>query len=101
MMDYNPNNRPTASECLQHEYFKIKIPIPINASVAEFNEEEHEEFKQTFTHTRTKDNFGSQMKSEISKKSESEPVMKISSLSMMKRARYQPNVNTRQFYKRR
>jgi hypothetical protein len=69
----------------------------MNASVAEFDEEEHEEFKHTFTHTRTKENFGSQMKSEIKKKAAEEKDNKISSLSMMKRARYRPNVNTRAF----
>ena len=58
MLDYNPNKRPTASEWLQHEFFKITIPIPINASTTENDEEDKEEFKQTFTWTKTLEKFG-------------------------------------------
>lgn len=35
MLEYDPAKRPTASECLQFEFFKIQIPIPLNANVAE------------------------------------------------------------------
>jgi serine/threonine protein kinase len=31
MLRYDPSKRPTASECLQHPFFKVKIPIPVNA----------------------------------------------------------------------
>ena len=58
MLDYNPNKRPTASECWQHDFFKITIPIPINASTTDNDEEDKEEFKQTFTLTKPLDKFG-------------------------------------------
>jgi serine/threonine protein kinase len=85
MLEYNPNKRPSAAECLQFEYFKISIPIPMNASVSTVDEEDKEEFKQTFTHTRTKENFSAQLKKEV--KAEPQEAT-ISSLEMMKRARY-------------
>lgn len=31
MLRYDPAKRPTASECLQHPFFKVKVPLPINA----------------------------------------------------------------------
>ena len=101
MLDYNPDNRPTASECLQSEYFKVTIPIPLNATTSDYDDEDVEEFKQTFTDRKTTENFSSQMKSEISKnkKQETDLTSSISSLNMMKRARYKPSVNTKQFLK--
>ena len=30
MMRYDPSKRPTASECLQHPYFQIRLPIPLS-----------------------------------------------------------------------
>lgn len=59
MLDYNPHKRPSASECLHFEYFKIAIPIPINASTTELEQEEDkEEFKQTFTLSKKLEAFG-------------------------------------------
>jgi len=31
MLAYDPLKRPTASECLQHSFFKVKLPFPLNA----------------------------------------------------------------------
>ena len=96
MMRYDPNKRPTAAECLQFEYFKVAIPIPINAPTNDREDDDKEEFKQTFTKRQTTDNFGHNFKSEIDNKPVSDgPTM--SSLAMMKRARYKPNVNTKGF----
>lgn len=33
MLDYDPNNRPSAVDCLQHPYFMSAIPIPRNTSM--------------------------------------------------------------------
>lgn len=52
-----------------------------------------------FTYTRTIDNFGSKIKSEIKDKPEQSKVT-ISSISMMKRARYRPEVNTKLYMKK-
>lgn len=96
MLHYDPNKRPTASECLQFDYFKVQIPIPINASTSDLDDDDKEEFKQTFTGRVTMENFGIQFKSQVdSKPVEAGP--KLSSLSMMKLARYRPSVNTKQY----
>jgi hypothetical protein len=31
MLHYDPNRRPTAQQCLQHKFFQVQVPIPINA----------------------------------------------------------------------
>jgi hypothetical protein len=31
MLKYDPAKRPTASECLQYDFFKVKVPIPLSA----------------------------------------------------------------------
>ena len=95
MLQYDPNKRPTASQCLQYDYFKVKIPIPINASTTDLEDDDKEEFKQTFTDRRTMENFGEKFKSEVETMHNKGPC--LSSLSMMKRARYKPSVNTKQF----
>ena len=34
MLHYNPEQRPTAVQCLQHPFFQVKLPIPVSSSDA-------------------------------------------------------------------
>ena len=34
MLQYDPAKRPTAQECLQYSFFKVKVPIPLNAPMS-------------------------------------------------------------------
>lgn len=54
MLNYDPNKRPTASQCLQYPFFQVRVPIPINApdftnkeKVLELIEEDEEEEKES------------------------------------------------------
>ena len=40
MLQYDPAKRPTASECLQYPFFRVRVPIPLNAP----DQTEEEEF---------------------------------------------------------
>lgn len=31
MLQYDPAKRPTVSECLQYPFFRVRVPIPLNA----------------------------------------------------------------------
>ena len=31
MLQYDPKKRPTASQCLQYPFFRVRVPIPVNA----------------------------------------------------------------------
>ncbi len=34
MLKYDPAKRPTAAECLQYPFFKVSVPIPLNAPLS-------------------------------------------------------------------
>jgi hypothetical protein len=39
MLRYDPAKRPTASQCLQYDFFKVRVPIPLSAPTEATEEE--------------------------------------------------------------
>lgn len=97
MMMYEPSKRPTASKCLQHPYFQIRLPIPLSVCQdteevkAKPNEEaiqraSLEHFSQLNPFSRVEaSNANHPTKPQQSK-------VKITSKELLQNARYKPGV---------
>lgn len=91
MLQYNPEDRPTASQCLAHPYFAVKIPIPLSVDLEQYSPEEiSAEDEEELNSER--DKFADTIR-DMNKKMKAPK--KVSSLAMMKAARYRPGTNTK------
>jgi serine/threonine protein kinase len=104
MLKYDPAKRPTAAECLQYPFFKVRVPIPVSAPVITNQEDvdrildeadlslsrRPSEFQREFDKKQRqailREETGNQDTESGVQKS------KISSLGLLRKARYKPGV---------
>ena len=96
-MRYDPSKRPSASECLQHSYFQIRLPIPLSVK------QDEEEIKAKPTEEQeprtSLENFPQMNPLSRAEAGDNMPPakppqgrIKITSRELMQNARYKPGV---------
>ena len=91
MLKYEPNKRPTASECLQHEYFKIRVAFPL---CIEEREEEEERDPLEGSIDLLSMSHKELIMEEVGKAEKETKPRGFSSMAMLKDARYRPGVRS-------
>lgn len=95
MMRYDPSKRPSASECLQHPYFQVRLPIPLSA----VNDEEESKTKPG-EETKREEFVPPNPMSRAEAGENAAPTrpaagrVKVTSKELMQNARYKPGVKS-------
>ena len=101
MMRYDPSKRPSASECLQHPYFQVRLPIPLSAAA---NSEEEDTKTKPAVATTGAEELPPQTRDSMEEFSPKNMLargdenigkprrIKITSKELMQNARYKPGV---------
>lgn len=102
MLKYDPAKRPTAAECLQYPFFKVRVPIPVNAPVTTNQDDVDRILEEELSLSRRPSEFQREfdkkqrqaiLNEEIfGEETGSQSKAKASSLSLLRKARYKPGV---------
>lgn len=92
MLIYDPKKRPTASDCLQHPFFLVKVPIPMNVAMDTIEDTSQKTEEKIIPKAEVFEK--SVFKKEENEEKKVNERKKISSLELMRNARYKPGVNS-------
>ena len=101
MLRYDPAKRPSASECLQYDFFKVRVPIPLSApteatdeEVDQILDEADNDLKVQKQQSVFQKDFEQLQRQAILKEEFGQAGVKnkVSSLALLRKARYTPGV---------
>ena len=94
MLAYDPKKRPTASECLQHPYFQVRVPIPLAMSMDELESKQPRSEGKDTAPQQISIRHEKEAKREEPEKKQNK-IIKMSTMQLLKTCRYKPGVNSK------